>query len=221
MSFIFTLFFVMSCAFAAIFGGSIIKLLKKGYEKDNEDNLELDTQNLTSEDDRSESEKAMIRLFEEFKKFKQVKDKHTSLKLYDSADLIQKVGKDAGNLFFNSAEKMSESEQITLFSTYTSILSKLNDLLGEDNYIHIVRNKNLYNNPDEKISQVLDVLRKVDEKISRDTKRIYDNDIDLQATLKAVEMILEADEIDHVDDDHQNQVEKMAQENLTKGENVE
>lgn len=125
-------------------------------------------------------------LSENFEKISEIYEQHVAMGSDKSALRIEKLMSNTLELLKRS-KRMGAGQGELLKVKYADVLDKLVEVLGEDYYIDISNNKNLWSNPERRLRKVEEKLDEVNEDILNNIRRINANrDIDFRVALESL-----------------------------------
>lgn len=113
--------------------------------------------------------------------------KHNGLHYKDTTKLMTSILSRLNELFSRLERKGIENQKNLAEVEYANIIQKLNNALGEDYYLDIAGNDNLWDRGDERLYEVEEAARAVDEQILHNIRQVNSSrDLDFRVALEGI-----------------------------------
>jgi len=127
------------------------------------------------------------KLKSQLEKLADIIERYRALKYVDFANELSATLSNINELFARLERKGSKSQKGVAEVEYTTTLERLNGALGEDYYIDIARRPDLWDRPNERLSEVRSAAKAVDAQILENIKQVNSSrDLDFRVALDAL-----------------------------------
>lgn len=167
--------FLSSILVIVVISVVVSKLLKKPFGNKTSNNVTSLTENMPDEMQLSVKNLDKVRL------------QHIAINSTETAASVALIMKNTAELVRRAQKSGSLSQQSLIEVKYSDIFDKLSKLLGEEYYLDVYKNPNMWSRPESRMSEVLSKLSSVNEQVLSNIRQLNDSqDLDFKVALESL-----------------------------------